>query len=155
MVPGRGVLLVRRWEAPVTSADLQPHPHRPGMLGIDDALGPPAQGMPAPLAHASTTHAPSSVEAKSHCPSVFNRALLAVVMCVAYVYCSAQVEAMRQRTGQANNLTSLAGPAIDWVALATGMGVPAGRAETCEQLVELIQKGLQQQGPFVIHAALA
>lgn len=66
-----------------------------------------------------------------------------------------QVEAMRQRTGQANSLTSLAGPAIDWVALATGMGVPAGRAETSQQLVELVQQGLQRQGPFLIHAALA
>jgi acetolactate synthase-1/2/3 large subunit len=61
---------------------------------------------------------------------------------------------MRQRTGQANSLTSLAGPAIDWVALATGLGVPAGRADTCEQLAELLQRGLQEQGPFVIHAAL-
>lgn len=61
---------------------------------------------------------------------------------------------MRQRTGQANSLTSLAGPAIDWVALATGLGVPAGRADTCEQLAELLQRGLQEQGPFLIHAAL-
>jgi acetolactate synthase-1/2/3 large subunit len=61
---------------------------------------------------------------------------------------------MRQRTGQANSLTSLAGPAIDWVALATGMGVPAGRAETCEQLAELMHKGLECPGPFLIHAAL-
>lgn len=65
-----------------------------------------------------------------------------------------QVEAMRQRTGQANSLTSLAGPAIDWVALATGMGVGAGRADTCEQLAELMRRGLQQPGPFLIHAAL-
>jgi acetolactate synthase-1/2/3 large subunit len=61
---------------------------------------------------------------------------------------------MRQRTAQANSLTSLTGPVIDWVALATGMGVPAGRADTCEQLAELIQRGLEQQGPFLIHAAL-
>jgi len=61
---------------------------------------------------------------------------------------------MRQRTGQANSLTSLAGPLIDWVALATGMGVPAGRADDCQQLAELIQRGLQEQGPFLIHAAL-
>lgn len=68
--------------------------------------------------------------------------------------CWLQVEALRQRTGQANSLTSLAGPAIDWVALATGLGVPAGRADTCEQLAELLQRGLQELGPFLIHAAL-
>jgi acetolactate synthase-1/2/3 large subunit len=66
-----------------------------------------------------------------------------------------QVEAVRQRTpGTSNGLASLAGPVIDWVALATGMGVPAGRAETCEQLAALIEKGLAQPGPFLIHAAL-
>jgi acetolactate synthase-1/2/3 large subunit len=61
---------------------------------------------------------------------------------------------MRQRTGQSNSLTSLSGPAIDWVALATGLGVPAGRADSCEQLAELLQRGLREQGPFLIHAAL-
>jgi acetolactate synthase-1/2/3 large subunit len=62
---------------------------------------------------------------------------------------------MRQRTpGSSTGLTSLAGPVIDWVALATGMGVPAGRAETVEQLAALINKGLDQAGPFLIHAAL-
>lgn len=40
-----------------------------------------------------------------------------------------------------------------WLVLS--MGVPAGRAGTCEQLAELIQEGLQQQGPFLFHAALA
>jgi hypothetical protein len=34
------------------------------------------------------------------------------------------------------------------------MGVPAGKAETCEQLAALIEKGLAQAGPFLIHAAL-
>lgn len=61
---------------------------------------------------------------------------------------------MRQRSGTANSLTSLTGPAIDWVSLAGGMGVPGGRADTCEELVELINKGLSAEGPFLIHAAL-
>lgn len=61
---------------------------------------------------------------------------------------------MRQRTGS-NALTSLAGPALDWVALAQGMGVPGGRADTAEQLAGLVAQGLSQEGPFVIHAALA
>lgn len=65
-----------------------------------------------------------------------------------------QVEAMRQRSGNPGQLTSLAGPEIDWVALASGMGVPAGRAQDCQQLIQLINQGLQQQGPFLIHADL-
>lgn len=62
---------------------------------------------------------------------------------------------MLQRTpGTSSGMTSLSGPAIDWVALATGMGVAAGRAETAEQLAALINQGLEQAGPFLIHAAL-
>lgn len=61
---------------------------------------------------------------------------------------------MRQRTGNPSNLTSLASPELDFVALAQGMGVPGGRAETCEQLAQLTEQGLAAPGPFLIHAAL-
>lgn len=70
------------------------------------------------------------------------------------VCCIIQVEAMRQRTTGSNALTSLTGPEIDWVALATGMGVSAGRADTAEQFAELMDKGLNTKGPFLIHADL-
>jgi len=66
---------------------------------------------------------------------------------------SVQVEAMRQRSGS-TALTSLSGPELDWVALAAGMGVAGGRAATAEELVALVQQGLQRQGPFLIHADL-
>lgn len=66
-----------------------------------------------------------------------------------------QVEAMRQRTGNSHAFTSLTAPAIDWVALAAGMGVPAGRAESVDEMAAMIEKGLQTRGPFLIHAALA
>lgn len=60
---------------------------------------------------------------------------------------------MRQRSGS-DALTSLSGPDIDWVLVAGGFGVAAGRAETAEQLAELIKQGLSHEGPFLIHAAL-
>eukprot|EP00878_Enallax_costatus_P032061 GHUV01035155.1.p1 GENE.GHUV01035155.1~~GHUV01035155.1.p1 ORF type:complete len:567 (+),score=154.25 GHUV01035155.1:681-2381(+) len=75
------------------------------------------------------------------------------IICANNAYAILKVEAMRQRTGS-NALTSLSGPEIDWVSLARGLGVPAGRADTADELAELIHQGLQQQGPFLIHAAL-
>ncbi|WIA19312.1 hypothetical protein OEZ85_003945 [Tetradesmus obliquus] len=77
------------------------------------------------------------------------------IICANNTYAILKVEAMRQRTpGTSSGMTSLSGPAIDWVALATGMGVAAGRTETAEQLAALINQGLEQAGPFLIHAAL-
>jgi hypothetical protein len=51
-------------------------------------------------------------------------------------------------------LTSLSSPDIDWVALAAGMGVPAGRAETAGQLAELVREGLRRDGPFLVMAVI-
>lgn len=43
-------------------------------------------------------------------------------------------------------------PNLDWVALAKGMGVEAGRATTVSTLAAEIQKGLQCEGPYLIEA---
>jgi acetolactate synthase-1/2/3 large subunit len=51
-------------------------------------------------------------------------------------------------------LTSLAGPALDWVSLAAGMGVPGGRARTAGELAALVGEGLRREGPFLIEAVL-
>eukprot|EP00879_Flechtneria_rotunda_P030189 GHRR01032789.1.p1 GENE.GHRR01032789.1~~GHRR01032789.1.p1 ORF type:complete len:121 (+),score=24.49 GHRR01032789.1:729-1091(+) len=75
------------------------------------------------------------------------------IVCVNNSYAILQVEAMRQRTGS-SFLTTLSGPSIDWVALAKGMGVPAGRADSVQGLAQLMKEGLAQKGPFLIHAAL-
>jgi acetolactate synthase-1/2/3 large subunit len=55
---------------------------------------------------------------------------------------------------QARALTELAPPALDWVALARGFGVPAARAETAEQLDRELAAGLAERGPRLIEAAL-
>lgn len=45
-------------------------------------------------------------------------------------------------------------PALDWCALARGMGVEAGRAETAEAFVRLLDAALSRRGPFLIEAMI-
>ncbi len=49
-------------------------------------------------------------------------------------------------------LTELSPPAIDWVALAGGMGVPAARVDTAGGLAEQLAAALAMPGPFLIQA---
>ncbi|SFF35389.1 acetolactate synthase large subunit [Blastococcus tunisiensis] len=56
-----------------------------------------------------------------------------------------------ERAGQ---LLDLGGPDLDFVALATGMGVPATRATTAEELADQLQKALAEPGPHLIDAVL-
>jgi hypothetical protein len=51
-------------------------------------------------------------------------------------------------------LTSLGSPAIDWVALAAGMGVPGGRAATAGEAAALVRRGLAAEGPFLVMAVI-
>jgi acetolactate synthase-1/2/3 large subunit len=51
-------------------------------------------------------------------------------------------------------LTDLGSPALDWVALATGMGVPAVRATTTEELTEALATAFAEPGPHLVEAVL-
>jgi len=51
-------------------------------------------------------------------------------------------------------LTALEAPAIDWVAVARGLGVPGARAETAEALARILESALREPGPFLIEAVL-
>lgn len=53
---------------------------------------------------------------------------------------------------RAGSLFDLAGPTIDWVALAGSMGVPGTRVETAEDLASALQRGHAAGGPFLIEA---
>ena len=46
----------------------------------------------------------------------------------------------------------LSAPDLDFVTLATGLGVPAQRAETGEQLAEALERSFSSQGPHLIEA---
>jgi acetolactate synthase-1/2/3 large subunit len=41
-------------------------------------------------------------------------------------------------------------PALDWVVLAHGMGVEAGRAKTMEELERQLAAGLRSEGPYLV-----
>jgi len=52
-------------------------------------------------------------------------------------------------------LLDLSAPTIDFVALATGMGVPARRAETADELVAALEWALSEPGPHLIDTIVA
>jgi acetolactate synthase-1/2/3 large subunit len=54
----------------------------------------------------------------------------------------------------ARSLTSLAEPALDWLALASGMGVPAQRATTAGELAVALERGLAEPGPHLVEMVL-
>jgi acetolactate synthase-1/2/3 large subunit len=56
---------------------------------------------------------------------------------------------------RAGQLLDLGGPGLDFVSLAGGMGVPATRAETAEQLADQLRRALAEPGPHLIDAVLA
>ncbi|OLF16551.1 acetolactate synthase large subunit [Actinophytocola xanthii] len=58
-------------------------------------------------------------------------------------------EAAGPRAGQ---LLDLSGPDLDFVSMARGMGVPASRATTAEELADQFAKALAEPGPHLIEA---
>ena len=56
---------------------------------------------------------------------------------------------------RAKQLLDLGGPALDFVALATGMGVPATRATNAEELADQLRRALAEPGPHLIDAVLS
>jgi acetolactate synthase-1/2/3 large subunit len=55
---------------------------------------------------------------------------------------------------RAGQLLDLGSPSLDFVALATGMGVPATRATTAEELAAQFRTALAEPGPHLIDAVL-
>jgi acetolactate synthase-1/2/3 large subunit len=53
---------------------------------------------------------------------------------------------------RARSLLDLGEPTLDFVALATGMGVPARRAETAEEFADALRAALAEPGPHLIDA---
>lgn len=54
----------------------------------------------------------------------------------------------------ARGLTSLTGPAVDWVRLAAGFGVPGVRVATADELSAALARSLAEPGPSLIQAQL-
>lgn len=59
------------------------------------------------------------------------------------------------RSGEAAaGLTDLGNPAVDWVSLAAGFGVPGRRAETADELNDALGAALAEPGPYLVQACL-
>jgi acetolactate synthase I/II/III large subunit len=57
--------------------------------------------------------------------------------------------------GAARSLLDLSRPDLDFVALATGMGVPAGRARTAGEFAAQLRRALAEPGPRLIEAMVS
>ncbi len=55
---------------------------------------------------------------------------------------------------KAQSLIGLTSPALDWVSLAKGMGVPGARVETADDLTRELERALAEAGPRLIEAIL-
>jgi acetolactate synthase-1/2/3 large subunit len=55
---------------------------------------------------------------------------------------------------KAASLLDLGNPSLDFVALATGMGVPATRASTAEEFTEALRRAFAEPGPHLIDAVV-
>ena len=55
---------------------------------------------------------------------------------------------------QSQGVTELSRPALDWVALARGMGVPGVRVETADAMVDQLGRVLNEAGPCLIEAII-
>jgi acetolactate synthase-1/2/3 large subunit len=80
------------------------------------------------------------------------------IICANRSYRILQIELMRAGSGAtgpaARGLTTLDDPALDWVRLAKGMGVPAVRAEDADTMVRALRRALAEPGPHLIEAVI-
>jgi acetolactate synthase I/II/III large subunit len=69
-----------------------------------------------------------------------------------------EIETRRTGAGEigprANDMMDLTRPELDWVKLADGQGVPAGRATTGGEFIALFRDAMKQPGPRLIEAVL-
>jgi acetolactate synthase-1/2/3 large subunit len=82
-----------------------------------------------------------------------------VVVAANRAYRILQVELARagiaEPGAQARALTDLSHPALDWVSLARGLGVPGSRAGTAEEFITAFRQALAEPGPRLIEAVIA
>jgi acetolactate synthase-1/2/3 large subunit len=80
------------------------------------------------------------------------------VLCSNRSYRILQVELARAGVAEpgpaALSLTDLSRPDLDWTALARGLGVPATRATTAEELMAFLEESFAEPGPHLVEAVL-
>ncbi len=82
-----------------------------------------------------------------------------VIVCANRRYRILQAELARAGVAEpgpkARDLTDLSRPAIDWVSLAKGFGVPGSKVTTDSELAEALHRSLAEPGPSLLEAVLA
>jgi acetolactate synthase-1/2/3 large subunit len=80
------------------------------------------------------------------------------LLCANHSYRILQIELARAGISEpgaaARSLTDLSQPRVDWVALASGFGVPASRVDTTEALRSTLGAAFAERGPRLIEVAL-
>ena len=79
------------------------------------------------------------------------------VICANRLYRILRIEMSRDQLEvgpQASRLTNLESPAIDWVQLSQGLGVPAVAVETADELVQEMERAFAESGPHLIEAII-
>ncbi|MGH3343788.1 MAG: thiamine pyrophosphate-dependent enzyme, partial [Carbonactinosporaceae bacterium] len=79
------------------------------------------------------------------------------IVCANRSYRILQAELLRAGAAAgtaAAGLTGLDNPVLDWVQLARGMGLPASRATTAEDLTAQLARACAEPGPHLIEAVL-
>jgi acetolactate synthase-1/2/3 large subunit len=80
------------------------------------------------------------------------------IICSNRIYKILAIEVHRAGVSQpgpsTKRLAELSSPALDWVHLAKGMGVPAVAVDTADALVREIERALAEPGPHLIEAIL-
>jgi acetolactate synthase-1/2/3 large subunit len=80
------------------------------------------------------------------------------IVCSNRAYRILQVELHRSGVAQpgaaARSLTELAHPALDWVSIARGLGVPATRVDDTDSLVRELSRALAEPGPQLLEVTL-
>jgi acetolactate synthase I/II/III large subunit len=81
------------------------------------------------------------------------------LLCANHSYAILRIELARAGVTEpgprAAAMTDLADPRLDWVALASGMGVPARRATTTHELAGALAQAIREPGPHLIEMAVA
>ena len=87
------------------------------------------------------------------------RLKVVTVVCANRAYQILKIEMAMQRIGPpgfaSKRLTDISQPAIDWVGIATGYGVPASTVTTVNELRAALEEAFTRSGPTLIEANLA
>jgi acetolactate synthase I/II/III large subunit len=84
-------------------------------------------------------------------------AIIIVLKNDAYAILNLEMARVREREMNAkmNSMLDLSNPSLDWVSIATGLGVPATRAGTTSEFRQHFEAALGAKGPRLIECQIA